>query len=765
MDHLSLPRLSPSGYQLTIPRISPGKFDDKFDEYPDKEASKYHQGQVEWLRKGDPCKLVPSLQTWLFFGLLGTVFNRSSEDIWAAFSQEGTEGTVATVTTRALTKYTMDYLLPDVPSSTTSTPEHRNHVRRCLLTAYRTLRVVCFRDFQCDTYSRVLLSLSVLGEYLTLVISTFDEDTVPDEDTIPHVLLRAWPVGTLGGGDVLSKCMQDDGWCRKDISRLKQNFFTSEVYFARNCGNPDAHKSHENCTFTSCAATRIPENSYQTKHVCKDGNCDEVVAKQSQLDCILRAKDSIPLISTIDHNAAVDQSLCIDLIKSNPDTKYVAISHIWSEGLGNELQNGLPRCQLLALSGFVKELYDSEAGQILFWIDSICCPRIPDDLRGIAISKMRDTYAKADKVLVLDSWLQCQEMEKEWAFEFVLKVFLSKWNKRLWTLQEGALAKNLVFRFKTASFPYPNVIPGSNLQSSTSKPHLDCEALKQVTLVATCSIPHKALRGHQLPSNGTHRERIQTLQTLRGFKSRDTSHDKDEALCLGALLNLDLKEIVGKKSLEERMATVWRLLPSIPPSLIFSFAPRLREKGFEWAPATLKWSTSALFDDNSNYSPPPARLCTSSEAKGLLVEYPGVLFSSKEKQLSHDFYFPSDKWYRVSFNHYLSNRKHEFGMDSPDPIAEKWKETVEWCRAGQTSQERVRGVSFGLLLSLDLAEYDVNKDCRAILVSTREKGGILFARFLSTVMLFVEDPKPGSRIYGRKERCINKGRNQRWCLS
>src|SRR2546429_3762467 len=90
--------------------------------------------------------------------------------------------------------------------------------------------------------------------------------------------------------------------------------------------------------------------------------------------------------------------------------KYVAISHVWSDGLSNPHGNSMPICQLSSLHRKVQALYrtasDRQESPIPFWIDTMCCPTDPPEARRLAIIAMRRTYADADKVLVLDSYVQ-----------------------------------------------------------------------------------------------------------------------------------------------------------------------------------------------------------------------------------------------------------------------------------------------------------------------------------------------------------------------
>ncbi|MCJ1475821.1 hypothetical protein MMC13_004485 [Lambiella insularis] len=764
MDHLPFSRSTDSTRsQLAIPRLSTEKFNDKYlIDYPDAIARKYEEEWYKKLETGVLLESMPSLQTWLFFGLLGTVFRRSSRKTWKDFSREATESAEATVTTEALVGYTIDYLKGEL-----FTLSHQKHVCCCLQKAYDVLNSICGTNFGSSTCSQVVLSLSILGEYLSIVMAWHFVDSIQ----LPPKLLRAWPAGRLSNSHFLSWRMQTDGWCRKDIARQMQNLTTSGMYYVSRFGNPDASIAHESCTFTLCDAARVPDNSYHTKHVCENGNCGMAIAKQCQLDSILRKGDLIPLISPINDDTESAHDSYIELIERSPSSIYVAISHIWSEGLGNESDNSLPRCQLVRLSRYVKELYSPEiACRVLFWIDSICCPRKPRDLRGLAISKMRDTYARADKVLVLDSWLQAQEIGRYSEYDLGLKVFASKWSKRLWTLQEGALAAKLVFRFRSASFSYKDDFYGDDISSLRFQLPLARTDLEQVTIRAACTVAYRILRGYQLRIGGKERDNRQTLSILRGLKHRDTSHDEDEGLCLGALFNLDLEKIFEKKSAEGRMATFWKLLPDIPPSLIFSFAPRLQEKGLRWAPAQLRWSTSAFFDDHIKNDRPAAKLYNSSEANGLLVEYPVVLLHCPKRPLSHTFYFKSKKWYRVSCNTFYITRMQEYGMSNPQPIEDS-KDEIDWCREDELF---VKAEGVGILLSVDLPEVDPLFDYRAILVSIQgEENGMLLVKYESTISITpvvelpprLQNTQLDGDIVEIIESTIIKERHQKWCLS
>jgi hypothetical protein len=82
--------------------------------------------------------------------------------------------------------------------------------------------------------------------------------------------------------------------------------------------------------------------------------------------CIL--EDKIPLIScTKDENGNVR----IETVEGSLRSEYTAISHVWASGLGNEVENSLPECQLKHLMSTVEELPRTRMRSFKEGLDSI----------------------------------------------------------------------------------------------------------------------------------------------------------------------------------------------------------------------------------------------------------------------------------------------------------------------------------------------------------------------------------------------------------
>ena len=90
---------------------------------------------------------------------------------------------------------------------------------------------------------------------------------------------------------------------------------------------------------------------------------------------------------------------------------------------------------------------ECEEGRPFIWLDTLCCPVGPKEDKKVALKKMRQVYEQACSVLVLDAWLQSYPTASMDALEVLGRIFTSKWLRRVWMLQEGALAKHLWFQF------------------------------------------------------------------------------------------------------------------------------------------------------------------------------------------------------------------------------------------------------------------------------------------------------------------------------
>lgn len=343
-------------------------------------------------------------------------------------------------------------------------------------------------------------------------------------------------------------------------------------------GTPET--SEKLCSPHNCASIQMNEETYETMHVEGCNDCHYMVADPSETLRILQ-NGSIPLIVSIDPDEVMDSPKDIQLVESGTTTQkhYVAISHVWSDGLGNPKENALPRCQMRRLSRFIRSLPGTESNLVLFWIDTICCP--PDstgraEAQRLAIHSMARTYHDARAVLVLDEWLCMTDSSCMRDSELLLRIIASNWNSRLWTFQEGALARKLIFQFADKAY---NMRTGwDNFTDQAS--HTSMERLILEPAINDKAGDLLGFRG----SEASMPEKVQSLISALQFRS--TSVAPDEAICISNLLGIDLERVMDG-SPETRMERLWKLVHEVPPEFAWRSWPRLDADGIRWAPRSM----------------------------------------------------------------------------------------------------------------------------------------------------------------------------------
>ena len=222
-----------------------------------------------------------------------------------------------------------------------------------------------------------------------------------------------------------SEQMVKDGWGPLDVEKCRMaggEVDTPSYLLQLVRTKPGWNKiTHESCKKTECVANNIDESSYMTRHVQEDCSCSHLQADVEQLHTILQ-DGGIPLvmITSSGEGNLDNESLKIEIVRRRAGKRYVAISHVWSDGLGNTEGNSLPSCQLQLLYEQARHLlsdmeyvprYDNGPfgplhtgaarlahyaarrgdGSVLVWIDTLCIPH-QRDVRSLAIQRIRDVY-------------------------------------------------------------------------------------------------------------------------------------------------------------------------------------------------------------------------------------------------------------------------------------------------------------------------------------------------------------------------------------
>jgi len=459
------------------------------------------------------------------------------------------------------------------------------------------------------------------------------------------------------------------------------------LFYLSRLGKFSPCRNHKDCDANRCIASRTNLSSQGARHQSKscDGSCSWLpdggkVWSHSLVDILSRGK--IPLLQVQDGNTL--DGLKISVVESDSKSRYVAFSHVWADGLGNATENKLPRCQLQRLDSLAEKLEKTAPNQsnlaclaerlenastndkdldvqphdqrLLLWIDTMCCPAEEGEGKQLGLAAMRNIYLDAAFVLVIDSEVdevsvshpESGELDEE---EIMARVYHSGWMRRLWTLQEASLGRNLWVQFRDQVI----TMQEKHLQSSVKI--IKAQDIMRHGLRIDMLWLHRSVRVFYHSMEGELGPTLETLQSQ--IRHRAVSVASDEPICIGMLLDIDVSGLAKaceklidpnvsavvfdvQKTHEQRMCLLWQQLStrppapqygwrssnrdersSIPKSIIFYGGMKLEEPGFRWAPATLMDPRHTIGILPANQHSCQGTLSTD----GLLVEFSGMVLS------------------------------------------------------------------------------------------------------------------------------------------
>jgi hypothetical protein len=386
------------------------------------------------------------------------------------------------------------------------------------------------------------------------------------------------------------------GWCPFQIRMLEDTLNQSAVDWIIAVRMKQDPTGHQTCTQEACARNNVDEATYQQAHVCPDGQCSKVVPDIAYIVNALKT-DHLPLLELRADGSA--PRLAVSTTPKEGPEVYVAISHVWADGLGGKAERGLNECQVTRLQQLCKELLPSVAG-VRFWIDSLCIPgpEIDEHAYKKALVGIKHVYRNASAVLVLDTSIaQCTTSASTEVL--YAHIYLSAWMQRMWTYEEAVLAKKLVFRLRDGFHHY----------LTTTQP----TARRTVCLVWQ-SIASELFRLRTTPSS------VNIGHIYHAFRYRLTNAPKGEFLSVSGILDLDTELILSAEG-DDRTRRFWMNLRWLPFNIPFLDGPKLNMPGFQWAPKTMMWPSQTRLDTET------AGAKCECTASGLVGEYSMIALS------------------------------------------------------------------------------------------------------------------------------------------
>jgi hypothetical protein len=483
-------------------------------------------------------ELAAFLQAWLFFGLASELVGHAIEPMYF----------VRTSCVHGSNTIVID-------------PRLDNRLEELLLDRYRLL--INFQNAKANAVIEdIKRKVSMAQEYLT----TFEQVAAPAKSTLSHVtlsvrLLLSFATWTTKVGSRIAVCainryatdssysytladydshfpsleniklarlnnisqraisrhdlsaqlltyrMRDNGWCPQRIkSALGAALGYPVLYYISSTRRRTSPLiNHQHCSEDGCVASTLLGNQLRPSHILKGCTCLDIKPPILKIAHIIQT-GGIPLVRI--RRIPMGQ-IEIDVIPCTPSSRYVAISHVWSDGQLGSTQNALPQCRLGNLGQLIAGLPRSSGPGLrlffslhnsihnllwrcklarypsnyegLFWLDTLCIPTGEgyENLRKTAINMMDLVYSGADRVLVLDSGLQqvsggCEEITvfgdgyfssnsnlcgvqvPEYArlLEVLAHVYSCNWMGRAWTFQEGFLSRDSVLQLRDSSIMF-----------------------------------------------------------------------------------------------------------------------------------------------------------------------------------------------------------------------------------------------------------------------------------------------------------------------
>lgn len=332
------------------------------------------------------------------------------------------------------------------------------------------------------------LAIMLLGELLSAAKLEIMEST--------GAKVRGWHEDDnegWGNSELVSILMTKANFCPHVAKMLKVQMGSNATLLLAATKHYPGDKNHgkacedaDNCIYISASTTTTPasvshgvsiSSLYRPQHhVFKYGQLDEACKKD---ECPMVGPDMdqvYDILGRVDPNDEGSEfplfriqrpstGLVVEVVpwsRAGRRLGFATISHVWSQGLGNEDKNEVHRCQLDHIAHLLESLEPQsgtggmDAGH-LFWLDTFAIPVRPKDmdlpsrfrslkefsnLKRLSIRQIRHVFDSSTHSVVIDKDLSTHETGTG-VMEVSMRLLTSSWMRRLWTLQEAFLSREL----------------------------------------------------------------------------------------------------------------------------------------------------------------------------------------------------------------------------------------------------------------------------------------------------------------------------------
>ena len=276
-----------------------------------------------------------------------------------------------------------------------------------------------------------ILAIQVLGSSLTYAVFRFAQDSGIMTGGDRH---SQWRVFWAPNNAWASDKMLQKGWCPYEVERFSRIFSPLTQITALGLQPAASGLDHSICTAFVCEANNVkgvyvPSHTLECATASSSGQSASCTFENSHIEEVIRIllEGGLPLIEIRRSSSGRERALELRPVRYRPGKRFVAISHVWSDGMGNKEKNEMRSCQLariwekarlllrdnaqITLSSdnrvnfFVlgwayavhsaRNLLDVGDGEsVAVWMDTLCIPLGPYEMRSRAIKGMRGAYEK-----------------------------------------------------------------------------------------------------------------------------------------------------------------------------------------------------------------------------------------------------------------------------------------------------------------------------------------------------------------------------------
>ncbi|KAF7507364.1 hypothetical protein GJ744_010681 [Endocarpon pusillum] len=626
MEHLVYPD-HPAIPPLIIPIICKGckEYDGiGFYDYPQRQGWASREEPLRWLAC-DTAVLAQRAQIWLYFGTLSEFVGEVVPVSAFCRSEQSSDATyLSTNSLKDILRTRKHAYQQTRVRRVGATKESWDRAASVLREAARLSELLEQQVTDCsETLSLISCSIRVLLQVLGSAKHYRQRHDPQSRSTASptnkwfHESPERWRVPPA---KAIQHRMTQAGWCPTQVSFLSQKYSCEILYYLSGIRRQTVNVKHEKCTGLQCRAYDIDESHYEPKHTDERCGCALIGSLSTELTLIIEA-GGVPLASCFYSSSGQPQ---LEIVPAKADSRYIAISHVWSGGLGNPHENAIAECQLGRLMHVINDLH--AAGSLssrtwklsgqpkrYFWLDTLCIP-VGDTVsaqqaRQRSIADMARIYSRAYRVLVLDVELQRISLNTTTAEEALAHILCSSWMFRCWTLYEAILAQSCYVQFADRAVALRKAPGISQMIQSLNFPGSSSRIFSKTNLVEELSgfITEFAKGGWERPfrvsmwfNKSRHRFQANAFAaTWNNFLGRSTTKMEDLHLILGAMQDFK-SAVIRDLPVEDRMKAILKGHEMLPVALLYAPGPRLHDDNplHRWAP---EFPQSNKLDHNLGY--------------------------------------------------------------------------------------------------------------------------------------------------------------------